>query len=99
MLTSIGSKKRTREFHKNIYYCFIHYAKVFDCVDHNKRAKLFKRCEYQITLPASCETCMQVKKQQLEMNMEQWSSSKLGKEYIKAVYSHPVYLTYTQSTS
>ena len=42
---------------------------------------------------------MQVKKQQLEMNMEQWTGLKLGKEYIKAVYSHPVYLTYTQSTS
>ena len=42
---------------------------------------------------------MQVKKQQLELNMEQWTGSKLGKEYIKAVYCHPVYLTYMQSTS
>ena len=45
------------------------------------------------------ETCMQVKKQQLELNMEQWTGSKLGKEYIKAVYCHPVYLTHMQSTS
>ena len=45
------------------------------------------------------ETCMQVKKQQLELDMEQWTGSKLGKEYIKAVYCHPAYLTYMQSTS
>ena len=42
---------------------------------------------------------MQVKKQQLELDMEQHTGSKLGKEYIKAVYSHPAYLTYRQSTS
>ena len=57
--------------------------------------KFFKSWEYQITLPASCETCMQVKKQQLE----QQTGSKLGKEYVKAVYCHPVYLTNMQSTS
>ena len=51
------------------------------------------------TLPASCETCMQVKKQHLEPDMEQGIGSKLGKEYIKAVYCHPAYLTYMQSTS
>ena len=58
-----------------------------------------KRWEYQTTLPVSWETCMQVKKQQLEPDMEQWIDSKLGKEYIKAVYCHPAYLTYMQSTS
>ena len=42
---------------------------------------------------------MQVKKQQLELDMEEWTGSKLGKEYIKAVYCHPAYLTYMQSTS
>ena len=51
------------------------------------------------TLPASWEICMQVKKQQLELDMEQWTGSKLGKEYVKAVYCHPAYLTYMQSTS
>ena len=61
--------------------------------------KFFKRWEYQITLPACCETCMQVKKQQLEPYLEQQTSSKLGKEYVKAVYCHPAYLTYMQSTS
>ena len=57
------------------------------------------RWEYQTTLAASWEICLQVKKQQLEPDMEQWTGPKLGKEYIKAVYCHPAYLTYMQSTS
>ena len=57
--------------------------------------KFFKRWEYQTTWPASWETCVQVKKQQLEPDMEQQTGSKLGKEYIKAVCCHPAYLTYT----
>ena len=61
--------------------------------------KFWKWWEYQATLPASWETCVQVKKQQLEPYMEELTSSKLGKEYDKAVYSHPVYLTYLQRTS
>ena len=67
-------------------------------MDHKICEKLLKRWEYQTTLPVSCETCMQVKKQQLELDMEQWTVSKLGKEYIKAVYCHPAYLIYMQST-
>ena len=59
----------------------------------------WKRWEYQTTWPDSWEICMQVKKQQLELDMEQQTSSKSGKEYIKAVFCHPAYLTYTQSTS
>ena len=55
--------------------------------------------QYQTTLPASWEICMQVKKQQLELDMEQQIGSKLGKEYVKTVYCHPAYLTYMQSTS
>ena len=58
-----------------------------------------KRWEYQTTWPASWEICMQVKKQQLELDMEQQTGSKSGKEYIKAIYCHPAYLTYMQSTS
>ena len=50
------------------------------------------------TLPVSWETCMQVKKQQLELDMEQQTGSKLGKEYVKPVYCHPAYLTYMKST-
>ena len=52
-----------------------------------------------MTLPASWEICMQVKRQELELDMEQSTGSKLGTEYIKAVYCHPAYLTYMQSTS
>ena len=55
--------------------------------------------EYQTTVPYPWEICMQVKKQQLEPDMEQQTGSKLGKEYVKAVYCGPAYLTYMQSTS
>ena len=64
-----------------------------------KYEKFFKRWEYQTTLSASWEVCVQVKKQQLEPDMERQTGSKLGKEYIKAVYCHPAYLTYMQNTS
>ena len=59
---------KAREFQKTIYFCFIDYAKAFDCVDHNKLWTILHRWEY--TLPASWEICMQVKKQQLELDME-----------------------------
>ena len=61
--------------------------------------KILQEMEYQTTSPASWEICMQVKKQQLKLDMEQWTASKLGKEYVKAMHFHPVYLTYMQSTS
>ena len=61
--------------------------------------KFLKRWEYQTTLPASWKTCMQVKKQQSEPDMKQWTGSKLGKEYMKAIYCHPAYLNYMQSIS
>ena len=91
--------EKAREFQKIIYLCFIDYTKAFDCVDHNKLQKFFKRWEHQTSLPASWEICMQDKKQLIELDMEQWTGSKLGKEYIKAVYSCPAYLTSMQSTS
>ena len=59
----------------------------------------FKRWEYQTTWPASWEICMQVTKQQSELDMDQQTGSKSGKEYITAVYCYPAYLTYMQSTS
>ena len=90
--------EKAREFQKKIYFCFIDYAKAFGCVDHNKLWKILKDKEYQTTWPASWEICMQVEKQHLELDMEQWTGSKLGKEYVKAVYCHPAYLTYMQST-
>ena len=73
--TSAGSPKK-QEFQKNIYFCFIDCAKAFDCVDHNKLWKFWKRREYQTTWSASWETCMQVRKQQLELDMEQQTCSK-----------------------
>ena len=90
--------KKARRFQKNIYFCFIDKAKAFDWITTNY-AKFWKRWEYQTTLPASWEICTQVKKQQLELDMEQQTGSKLGKEYIKAVYCYPAYLTYMQNTS
>ena len=61
--------------------------------------KFWRRWEYQTTWPASWEICMQVKKQQWELDMEQQTGSKLGKEYVQAVYCHPASLTYMRSTS
>ena len=68
-------------------------------MDYNKLRKILKEMEYQTTWPASWETCMQVRKQELELDMEQQTGSKQEKEYVKAEYSHPAYLTSMQSTS
>ena len=68
-------------------------------MDTRNCGKFFKRWEYQTIRPASSEICMQVKKQQLKLDMEQQTGSKLGKEYVNAVYCHPDYLTCMQSTS
>ena len=70
--------EKAREFQENIYFCFIDYAKAFDCVDHNKLWEILKDdiawgvvWEYHDTFPAFWETCMQIKQQQLELDMEQ----------------------------
>ena len=68
--------EKAREFQKNIYFCFIDYSKAFDCVDHNKLWKILKEMEYQTTWSASWENCMQVRKQQLELDTEQQTGSK-----------------------
>ena len=91
--------ENAREFQKNIYFYFIDYAKAFDCVYHNKLWKILKEIGIQTTLPASSEICMQIKKQQLDLDMEQQTGFKFRKECFKAVYCHPAYLTYMQSTS
>ena len=80
--TSTGSWKKQESSRKNIYFCFIDYNKAFDCVDHNKLENSERDGN---TRPASWETCMQVRKQQLELHMEQQTGSKWEKEYIKAV--------------
>ena len=89
--------EKAREFQKNIYFCFIDY---FGFVDHNKLWEILK----EMGIPDYLTSLLQnlyagLKKQQLELDMEQWTCSKLGKEYVKAVYCHPAYLTYMQSTS
>ena len=91
--------EKAREFQTNIYFCFIDYAKAFDCVDHNKLWKILKEMEYQTIWAASWEICMQVKKQQVELDMGQQTGSKSGKEFVKDVYCHSAYLTYMQSAS
>ena len=88
---------KAREFQKNIYFS-TDYAKASDCVDHNKPENSRDGNTRPPDLPPE-KSCMQVKKQQLEVDMQQQTGSKLGKEYIKDVYCHPAYLTYMQSTS
>ena len=74
--TSVGSKKKQESFKKKHLFLLNDYAKAFDCVDHNKMWIFFKRWEYQTTLPASSEICIQVRKQQLELDVEQQTGSK-----------------------
>ena len=68
--------EKAREFQKNIYFCFVDYAKACDCVDHNKLGKILKEMGIPDTWSASWEICMQVRKQQLELDMEQQTGSK-----------------------
>ena len=83
--------EKAREFQKNIYFCFIDYALTvwitINC------GKFWRRWDYQTTWPVSWETYMQVRKQQLELDMEQQTGSKYEKERVKSVYCHPAYLT------
>ena len=88
---------KAREFQKNIYFCFIDYTKAFECVDHNKLWKILK--EMGIPDHLTCLLMHVGQEETLESYMEQWTGSKLGKEYVKAVYCHPAYLTYMQSIS
>ena len=89
---------KAREFQKNIYFCFTDYSKDFDHVDHNKLWKILK----EMGIPDHL-TCLlrnlHAGQEVTELDMEQQTGSKLGKEYVKAVYCHPAYLTYMQSTS
>ena len=81
--------EKAREFQKTIYFCFIDYAKAFDCVHHNKLWKILKEMGMPDLLICFWKTCMQVKNQQLERYMEQLTGSQLVKAYDKAVYCHP----------
>ena len=91
---------KAREFQKRKkIFCFTDYTEAFDCMDHNKLWEILQEMEIPDHLTCLLRICMQVKKQQLEPDMEQWTGSKLRKEYVKAVYCHTGYLTYMQSTS
>ena len=74
--TSAGSSKKKESSRKNIYFCFIDYSKALDCVDHNKLWKILKEMGIPDHLTVSWETQMQVRKQQLELDMEQQTGSK-----------------------
>ena len=90
---SAGSLKKQESSRKNVTFALLTIPKLLTVWITTNYGKLFKSWEYH-TLPASWETCMQVKKQQLEPDKEQWTGSKFGKEAIKAIYCHPAYLTY-----
>ena len=83
--------EKAREFQKNIYFCFIDYAKAFDCVDHNKLWENLQEVQIPDLFTCLLRNLYADQKQQLEPNMEQQTGSKLGKEYVKAVYYHPAY--------
>ena len=74
--------EKAEEFQKNVYICFIDYAKAFDRVGHSKLCKILQEMGIPDHLPDSWEKFVQVKKKQLKQDMEQWTGSKLGKEYI-----------------
>ena len=89
--------EKVREFQQNIYFCFIDYAKAFDCVDHNKLWEIPKDMGIPDHLTCLLRNLYAGQKA-TELDMEQQTGSKSGKEYVKSVY-HPAYLTYMQSSS
>ena len=97
--TSAGSSKRYESSRKISISAFLTMPKPLTVWITINCGKFWKIWEYQTTWPASWEICMQVRKQQLEVDMEQQTGSKYEKEFVKAVYCHPAYLTSMQSTS
>ena len=86
--------EKAREFQKSIYFCFINCAKAFDYVDHNKLWKILQEMGIPDHLTCLLRNLYAGQKQQLELDLEQQTGSKSGKEYVKAVYCHPAYLNY-----
>ena len=91
--------ERAREFQKNIYFCFVDYAKAFDCVDHSKLWKILKEMGVPDHLICLLKNLYASQEATVRTGLKQQTGSKLGKEYVKVVYRHLAYLTYTQSTS
>ena len=90
--------EKAKEFKKNIYFCFIDYIKPFDCVDQNKLWKTLQEMGIPDHLTCILRN-LYAGQEATVLNMKQQTGSKSGKEYVKAVYCHPAYLTYMQSTS
>ena len=90
--------EKAREFQKNIYFCFTDCAKAFDCVDHNKLWKILQEMGIPDHLTCLLRNLYAGQEATARTKHEQWTGSKLGKEYDKAVYCHPGYVTYMQST-
>ena len=95
---SVGSLKKQESSRKISTFALLTMPKPLTSWITTNCGKFLKRWEYQTTWPASWDTYRHVKKQQLELNMEQLTGSKSGKEYVKAAYWHPAYLTYMKST-
>ena len=92
------SIEKAREFQKNIYFCFINYANAFDCVDHNKLWKILKEIGTPDHLTCLLRNVYAGQEATVRSDMEQQTGFKSGKEYSKAVYCHPAYLTFMQSS-
>ena len=90
--------EKAREFQKSIYFCFIDYAEAFDCMDHNKLWKILQEMGAPNHLTRLLRDLYEGQKA-TELDMEQFTGSKLGKKYYKAVHCYPIYLTNMQSTS
>ena len=97
--TSAGSLKKQESFRKTSLSALLTMPKSLTVGSTINCGKFWRRWEHQTTWPAFWEICVQDRKQQLELDMEQQTGSSLGKEYIITEYCHPVYLTYMQSTS
>ena len=97
--TSSGSSKKPESSRKHIYFCFIDYAKAFECVDHNKVWKILKEMGIPDHLTCLLRNLYAGKEATIGTGHEQQTGSKLEIDYVKAIYCHPAYLTYMQSTS
>ena len=97
--TSVRIIKKVREFQKNIYFCFIEYAKAFDCVDHNKMWKILQEMGIPDPLTYLLINLYAGQEATVKTGHGTTDGFQLGKQYVKAVYCHCAYLTYMQSTS